>query len=413
MNLIFVILLSVLPQDVKVSLLDGSARNGTLSSVTENALILRDGNRDTELAIAEVLSLDFAEASDSVPAGAQRVSLRGGSEFSGSGASKTARDVTLLHSELGELRMPAAAVQSIRIKSDDAAMRVQWETLRLRQTEKDLLVVTRRDGAGLDFLTGIISTVSAEKVEFLLDGETVPVPAARVYGVVFGEAATEAGKTTAAKVKMLTKTGDLLAGEKLTATGGKFEIVMSWGKSISGDVNLLQRVDLSAGRLTYLSDLPALREVFSGVDPEGSVLSGLASAEEQALLFGPRRDMAIQGRTRLRMRGKEYTKGLCVHSRTEIAWALDQKYESLDAIVGIDDEVAFQDGGTHAVRLIIQGDDKVLVDRLVSGKEQPQPLSLPLAGVSTMTVIVDYGDADSICDWLDFGDARLKISQGK
>jgi hypothetical protein len=81
--------------------------------------------------------------------------------------------------------------------------------------------------------------------------------------------------------------------------------------------------------------------------------------------------------------------------------------------VGIDDEVAFQDGGAHAVRLIIQGDDKVLVDRLVSGKDQPQPLSLPLAGVSTMTVIVDYGDADSICDWLDFADARLRISQGK
>ena len=413
MNLILAMLLCVLPGDVKVSLLDGSARSGSLSSVTESAVILRDGNRDTEVSLADVMSLDFSEAGENVAAEAQRVSLRGGSEFSGSGATKTAREVTLLHSVLGDLRVPAEAVQSIRMKPDDTAVRAQWETLRTRQTEKDLLVVTKRDGTGLDFLTGVISTVSSEKLEFLLDGETVPVPLPRVYGVIFGQAITVADKAGAAKVKLLTKSGDVLAGEKLTATGETFEILMSWGKTITGDIKVLQRVDLSAGRLTYLSDLPALREVFSGVDPEGSLLSGLASAEEQALLFGPRRDMAIQGRTRLRLRGKEYTKGLCVHSRTEIAWALDQKYESLDAIVGIDDEVAFQDGGTHAVRLIIQGDDKVLVDRLVSGKDQPQPLSLPLAGVSTMTVIVDYGDADSICDWLDFADARLRISQGK
>jgi hypothetical protein len=81
--------------------------------------------------------------------------------------------------------------------------------------------------------------------------------------------------------------------------------------------------------------------------------------------------------------------------------------------VGIDDEVAYQDGGMHAVRLMIRGDDKVLIDRLISGNDQPQIVSLPLAGVSTMTVIVDYGDADSICDWLDLADARLRISQGK
>ena len=412
MNLIFAMMFSVLPMDVRLSMLDGSVRSGAIRSVDETKVVLADAAGDGQVSLSDVMLLEFSDLPVEETEAAQRLLLRDGTELSGVGAGRNAREVLFTQPMLGEIRVPVDAVQSLRIKAADAVLDSQWDTMRSRQTEKDLLVVTKRDGSGLDFLAGVVSSVQSDKVEFLLDGETVPVPIARVYGVVFGQGVQGSGKTAASKVRVTLRSGDVLTGDRWTMSGERFELRTSWGASISGDVAGLQRVDLSAGRLTWLSDLPVLREDFTGVDPEGSLLAGLASPEEQLLLFGPRRDVAIQGRTKLKLRGKEYSKGLCIHSRTEVAWALDQKYESLEMQVGIDDEVAWQDGGQHSVRLIVRGDDGVLLERMIAGKDEPMSVSLPLTGVSTLTVVVDFGDEDSICDWLDLADARLRIRQG-
>ncbi len=77
------------------------------------------------------------------------------------------------------------------------------------------------------------------------------------------------------------------------------------------------------------------------MDPEGSLLTGLISDEHQRILFGPRRDSSMEKQSKLRLRGKEYSKGLCLHSKTVVAWAIEKKYSSLDCVIGVDDEVAF------------------------------------------------------------------------
>ena len=94
---------------------------------------------------------------------------------------------------------------------------------------------------------------------------------------------------------------------------------------------------------------------------------------------------------------------------TEITWALDGRFSSLDCLTGIDDEVAFN--GTHAVLLKITGDDQVLFEKLVNTSDEPLSLKIPLDGVSTLKVLVDFGDDDSVCDWLDLADAKLVIAK--
>ncbi len=43
----------------------------------------------------------------------------------------------------------------------------------------------------------------------------------------------------------------------------------------------------------------------------------------------------------------------------------------------------------------ISGDDEVLFEKLIATTDQPIPVNVPLAGVSTLEVTVDYGDGDS------------------
>ena len=47
--------------------------------------------------------------------------------------------------------------------------------------------------------------------------------------------------------------------------------------------------------------------------------------------------------------------------------------------------------------------------RLVEATAEPFPLELDLSGVNTLNVIVDFGDGESTCDYLDLADARLII----
>ena len=83
----------------------------------------------------------------------------------------------------------------------------------------------------------------------------------------------------------------------------------------------------------------------------------------------------------------------------------------MECVVGIDDEVAFN--GSHAVALKITGDGNVLFEKLITSTDAPLPLRLSVDGVSTLTVLVDFGDGSSVCDWLDLADARLVIAKEK
>ena len=146
-------------------------------------------------------------------------------------------------------------------------------------------------------------------------------------------------------------------------------------------------------------------------DPENSVFVGLIAPEQQKLLFGPQRNMTIERQSKLRLRGREYAKGLCLHSRCEMQWALEKRFSSLECMVGIDDEVAFN--GMHAVALKITGDGNVLYEKLIATSDEPLPVRFSLDGISTLTILVDFGDGSSVCDWLDIADARLVIAKDK
>jgi hypothetical protein len=400
--------------NTKVSMLDGTVHQGTLALVSPEEVELQVDASSVKLPMSDIMLIDFPETKSVVSDEPQIVVLLDGSQLNCAGANRTAMELTVSSATFGELKIANKNVRSIRLQADNPAYRSQWNTFLKRETDKDLLIVAKRDGSGLDFLAGVVSAIGSEKTEFLLDGETVPVPAARVYGVVFAstistKSALPVNVTSAARVT--SHKGDQFAASTIRFSNGAFEIETAWGQPLQVASALIRSIDLSSGRVQYLSDLEPLEERLDGIDPEGSLLAGLIDKEEEALLFGPRRDTTMERTSRLRLRGREFSKGLCIHSRTEISWALDEKYTSLDCLVGIDDEVAYS--GKHIVALKITGDGSVLFEKNIATTDDPLPLQLPLNGVSTLTILVDFGDNESTCDWLDLADAKLLIAKDK
>ena len=412
MKLISILALLLAPADAKVSMLDGQTRSGQLMAISSNDLSLQENGADAKVPLSDVMAVEFPSVVPVAAADTQLLLLADGSRLFASTIARTAKTVTAQSAWLGSIELDSGAIHAIRLQAENRAFSQQWATFLKRDSEKDLLIVAKRDATGLDFLAGVVSTVGGEQIEFLLDGETIPVPAARVYGIVFGKSAISAdARPTAARrdVRLMSTQGDILTATALKMEADQLQITSGWGQTLKVPMDRLQKIDLSPGRIQYLSELAAIDEQFDGVDPENSLLAGLIDKEQQRLLFGPRRDTTIERQSKLRLRGREFDKGLCIHSRTEITWALDGRFSSLECLVGIDDEVAFN--GAHAVLLKITGDGQVLFEKLVNTSDEPQSLKLPLDGVSTLKVLVDFGDGDSVCDWLDLADAKLVIAK--
>jgi hypothetical protein len=402
---------AVVASDVQISMLDGQTRKGQLTSISSESISFSESGTAVSLPVADVLAVENAAAKAVPSQEPQVLSLNDGSRLHGTGVVRTAKELTLESAGLGRISVESRRVNSVRLQADNPAYRVQWLTFLQRESEKDLLVVAKRDGSGLDFLAGVVNSIGAEKIEFLLDGENVPVPATRVYGVVFAKSDRNEPVGVQSPVRVTGVSGDMLAAKSISLENEKLQIETGWGQTLSVSLEQIQKIDLSGGRVQFLSDLEPLEERFDGVDLEGDLLSGLTDKEQQKLLFGPRRDSTMDRHSKIRLRGREYSRGLCIHSRTEISWALDQRFSSFDCIAGIDDEVAFN--GLYKVSLKISGDERVLFEQIIATTDEPLSLHLPVDGVSTLTILVDFGDNDSTCDWLDLADAKLIIAKDK
>ena len=108
---------------------------------------------------------------------------------------------------------------------------------------------------------------------------------------------------------------------------------------------------------------------------------------------------------RIQINGRTYGHGLGVHARSEIRYAIDDRYDVFKAIVGLDDEV----GPNGSVVFEVWGDGRRLFQSPVIKGDMPGlAIQVPVENVNTLTLIVtDAGDGIG-SDHADWADARFE-----
>ncbi len=145
------------------------------------------------------------------------------------------------------------------------------------------------------------------------------------------------------------------------------------------------------GRAIFLSDLTPLE------------------AKHAAFLPGSRewpmqRDRSVSGRP-LRLGGREFPKGLGMHSRSMVTFDLSGKYRAFHAIVGLDDTTV--GGGTASCAVEVDG-RRVFEQPSLSRSQRPTRLPMiDVTGAKRLTLVVDFGELGDSQDHVDWGDAVL------
>jgi hypothetical protein len=393
-TLLLLSVLSAATVEVDVQPLVGPSVRGELTSLTAADLNLRTADGEKTFAVRDLLRVTVSGvAKDAAGEPAVWVELADGSQLLATQytAAQGKAAVDLLGH--GGIEVPATAVRAVRWASQPDAIAKQWRDIVAQDAGGDVIVVRRTDTA-LDQWEGVLHAVDADVVQFELDEERVSIPRVKLEGVVYYRSA---GREVAEPVcQVADRFGAHWNVRSLRLEDGVIQLTSGAGVSFRLPAEQLNRLDFSTGNVVYLSDLEPASVQWTPFFSSSSATSRLSR------LFQPRRDASFDG-GRLSLAGKTYDKGLAIHSRTELVYRLAEDYRRLRAIVGIDDRV----GEAGNVKLVISDDDRVLLEKDVSGKQAPWELDLDIAGVRRLRILVDFGEDLDIADRLNFCEARI------
>jgi len=382
--LVCLALLAAPPSFVAVGV-DGVETRGPLVEVTADRIVIMASGRPVTLATSQVVRLTPSEKSPPGDLIGAYVRLTDGSRIAAgsyavAGGTATAR--------MGDVPVTFSTdlVHSVRFKQQSHEIAAQWEKILATPASADLIVI--RDGPSIDYLEGVLGDVTSEK-----DGEKVPVKPARVEGLVYYHARTTAADGAACVVN--DTNGSSIGAQSLLFAGDRLTLRTPSGVEVALPLSRLSTVEFPA---QYLSQFKPEVVAFT---PHVKPAAALAALVEK--FYRPRFDESLEGGP-LRLAGREYSRGLALHSRTEISFLLPEAFGKFTALAGIDDRVR----PTGNVRLVIRADDRVVFDRILTGGEEPVPISVDVSGAARLRILVDFGDDGAETgDHLNLVDARL------
>lgn len=392
-TLLAIFLLSAAPT-VELRTLDGRNLTGELTACDAAGVRVEtvDGAVDTPAAeIWEITPSGELSAPRANP-DAVTVELTDGSRIVADKYAVADGEATLQLSESVSLVVPTSGVANVRF-AVSPELEQQWQDVLTKEVAGDLVVI-KKDGA-LDYLEGVLGNTDADGgFAFTLDGETLPVKRSRLAGIVYFQKAAD---PLSAPIAIVTDTGgSRFAALELSLGEGALSGKSPAGANFSVPLEQLAKIDFSQGRVAYLSDMQWLRYEWTPYLGAGKLPKVLTD------YYTPRLDRALEA-PGLLVDGQRFTKGLSLHSRSELAYRLDGQYRRLQTLAGIDDRTE----GLGAVRVVIRGDDRVLWEGEIAAGRPPEMLNLATDNVRILSILVDYGPDQDTGDHLDLCDAKV------
>ncbi|MGD0517241.1 MAG: NPCBM/NEW2 domain-containing protein [Thermoguttaceae bacterium] len=376
----------------EVQTLDDRIVSGTLAELTADGLTVETTAGKVFLETEKLLNVSLKQKpAASIPPPGAWIELTDGSTIVA--RQYTVRGdraaITLLNDEV--LETPTRSIRNVRLQHISEALAGQWSRILTAKLDGDVLVV--RKGDNLDYHQGVLGDVNTDVVRFQPDGEDLPINRTKVYAFVYRH---PSGEARPGPICRLTD----VFGSHWQVSKIALEKKLQWttpaGLTLSCPIEILASIDFSQGKIVYLSDLKPESVAWT---PFFNMAKTLPSMEQ---LYAPRQDRNFESNS-LQLAGSEYGKGLAIRSRTEMVYRLPGSFARFKAVAGIDDSVRPQGN----VRLLIRGDNDVLLDMPVSGTDAPRTIDLDLTGVRKLIILVDFGDRASLGDHLDLCNARI------
>ena len=310
------------------------------------------------------------------------IELKDGSRFSASSftVAKNQGVCRLLEQET-DLSIPLNNISAVRlaVRSLHEAVNppADWLRLAVPNAEGDRLVVG--NPGSFDVYAGILGNMSADTVSFTVDGEVLPVPRRRVFGLVLhGETtAASAGVPPFATLTLWSGTQGAVSEIRLE------ENALTWqtaaGLVVIVPLETVSEIDFGEKGIAYLTDFDRVRSEFSfpfeaEIKPEPLKL--LQTFYENRTKIS--REIILDGVV--------YERGMTLLGKTTLEYHLPKPFASLKAVIGIEDQ--FRPHASASLQIL--ADSQVLGTWELRGDAASQRIHVNLPqNCRLMTIIVE------------------------
>jgi hypothetical protein len=392
--ILLAILLTAAAPEIEVLPLQGPSVTGNLIELTSEVVAIESAGQRVSFETGKLMAIAPKQKPAAAPPGPLALELVDGSTFTAQEFIVRDRKAQVNLGDKDTLDVPVRDIATVRFQAASETLSKEWTRILGLQSDTDLLVVRKADT--LDYHKGLLGDITAATVNFDMDGDKVPLKRPNVFGLSYYHAG---GRELPAAICLVSdNAGGRWSVCRLEMSSDKLLLITTTDLVIERPLERLTNLDFSRGKILYLSDLKPDTTRFTpyfGTEKEVPAITGF---------FAPRQDQNLEGKP-LQLDGKQYSKGLAVHSRTELVYRLPGKFSRLKATAGIDDAV--RPNGN--VRLVIRGDDKVLLEETVAGKTPATLLDIDLdmTGVRRLGILVDFGEDMDVADHLDLCNARI------
>ena len=289
------------------------------------------------------------------------------------------------------LKIPLEQVQAIAFQlPEDAPTRHRLVAVLMEFREKRDAVIFKNG----DRLGGRLVRLTADSLSFEGPVGELAILRNKIRALAFNSELISTPKKTGRRVLLELSDGSRLTTRRvILAEQGLLEIETLFRARLRLPMSAVVSMRFLGGRAVYLSDLKAAEFQFTPY------------LETRWPL---RLDRNVSGGP-LRLNGREYAKGLGMHSRSVVSYDLAGEFREFRATVGIDDSV----GEKGSVRFAVEVDgERVFTSSLMTGASKPSALApLNVSGKNRLTLIVEFGELGDILDHANWCDPVL-IRQG-
>lgn len=386
-----------------------------LADGTKVAATLADASADAKLAFAAAGKRIVPDGHDLVrwgsfasPGKIMLAVLDGGDLLAFSQAALEGDKLRLKGGVCGEVRLPIAAARGLVFHPPVAALardRLLDDLAQWRAKDPSAGVRVILDNG--DAVLGTLASLDAASLAVDTPAGRLDLAVGRVRALAIGRSSADDGRAPRG-VRYVVGATD---GSRITATEVRMaesglQLTTTWGETIALARENVAAIQTLGGRATYLSDMRP---------------SGYKHVPYLAMAWPLANDRSVVGE-RLRADGREYLKGLGMHSAASVTYALDRAYRRFDAELAVDDSVFAEESATTAssrrsqrgsvvFRVYIDaGDGKwqlLHTSKTVRGGDKPTPIAVDLAGAKRLSLIVDFADRADEWDRAAWLDARL------
>lgn len=247
---------------------------------------------------------------------------------------------------------------------------------------------------------GVVKSVSAESILFKSSRfkKEIPYKTSDIYAASFFQIARppaepdELISIITGSYTEYTITGKIISldNEKQILTVSTF-----YKETLAIPLASVSSIYFKNGKCVYLSDItPASEKTKSYFGSD-------------APFYTWARDKNVLNAGSLLINGVKFRKGLSAHSKTELTYKLDGKFNRFQCTIGLDD-VSKNQTFSGSVTFIILADGKEIFNSgIMNYGDQAKEIHLNVSNSIELTLIVDWGNDGDILDFADWAGARL------